>query len=224
MKIVFNDLSELTIQAYSETGGKLNIKTISATPKELRETFNVQVKTRKMTIKERDTLAVFEGYTEMYSIEEYAGKIYGVNMLKKEVTPEVKTEITEAAIKVAEIQAQSLTDEQAIEVQVIYPEWSGDGVEYKKDFKVNYNEVLYKVLQDHTSQADWIPDTASSLYVKVLTEPGVIKEWEQPSPENAYMKGDKVSHNEKIWESLVDNNVWEPGVQGTEALWKEVEA
>lgn len=224
MKIVFNDLSELTIQAYSETGGKLNIKTISATPKELRETFNDEVKARKMTIKERDTLAVFEGYTEMYSIEEYAGKIYGVNMLKKEVTPEVKTEITEAAIKVAEMQAQTLPDEQAIEVQVLYPEWSGDGVEYEKDFKVNYGGILYKVLQKHTSQADWTPTEAPSLFAKILTEPGAIKEWEQPESTNPYMKGDKVSHNGKTWESIVDNNVWEPGVQGTEALWKEVEA
>ena len=36
------------------------------------------------------------------------------------------------------------------------------------------------------------------------------------------MKDDKVSHNGKIWISLIDNNVWEPGVVGTESLWKEV--
>ena len=34
---------------------------------------------------------------------------------------------------------------------------------------------------------------------------------------------DKVMHNGKKWESLVDNNVWEPGATGTESLWKEVE-
>lgn len=220
MKIIFNDLSELEIQAYSETGGKLNVKTISAKPDALREMFNDITKTRKMTIDGK----VFEGYTEMYSIEEYPGIIYGVNMLKKEVTPEVKTEITEAAIKVAEMQAQTLPDEQAIEVQVLYPEWSGNGIEYEKDFKVNYGGVLYKVLQKHTSQADWTPTEAPSLFAKVLTEPGAIKEWEQPESTNPYMKGDKVSHNGKTWESIVDNNVWEPGVQGTEALWKEVEA
>ena len=26
----------------------------------------------------------------------------------------------------------------------------------------------------------------------------------------------------KTWESLVDNNVWEPGALGTESLWKDV--
>ena len=29
-------------------------------------------------------------------------------------------------------------------------------------------------------------------------------------------------HNGKTWESLVDNNVWEPGAVGTESLWKEI--
>ena len=47
-------------------------------------------------------------------------------------------------------------------------------------------------------------------------------EWEQPGSTNGYSKGDKVTHNGKTWESLVDNNVWEPGVIGTESLWKEV--
>jgi hypothetical protein len=37
-----------------------------------------------------------------------------------------------------------------------------------------------------------------------------------------YMKGNVVLHNDKIWESLVDNNVWEPGTVGTETLWIEV--
>jgi hypothetical protein len=32
------------------------------------------------------------------------------------------------------------------------------------------------------------------------------------------MIGDKVAHNSKIWESIVDNNAWEPGVYG----WKEI--
>ena len=50
-----------------------------------------------------------------------------------------------------------------------------------------------------------------------------IGEWEQPDSTNPYITGDRVKHNGKTWESLVDNNVWEPGAQGTEALWKVVE-
>lgn len=120
--------------------------------------------------------------------------------------------------------AASFTDEQALQVQDLYPEWSGAGVSYNVNDRVRYNGVLYKVLQEHTSQEDWTPDTAHSLYAKVLNpNPEVIPNWEQPESTNGYAKGDKVKHKEKVWESLVDNNVWEPGAVGTESVWKEAE-
>lgn len=82
-----------------------------------------------------------------------------------------------------------------------------------------YDSVLYKVLQAHTSQADWMPDVSVSLFAKILIpDPTVIPEWEQPESTNPYMKGDKVTHNGKTWVSNIDNNVWEPGVYG----WDEV--
>lgn len=84
-----------------------------------------------------------------------------------------------------------------------------------------YMELPYRCLQAHTSQETWTPTDAPSLWAKVLRSPD-IPEWEQPSSTNPYMKGDKVKHNGKVWESLIDNNVWEPGAVGTESLWAEV--
>lgn len=79
-----------------------------------------------------------------------------------------------------------------------------------------------RLLQDHTAQADWTPDAAPSLYVRVAA-PGTIPEWVQPlGAEDAYRTGDRVRHGGRIWESLADANVWEPGAAGTETLWKEV--
>lgn len=116
----------------------------------------------------------------------------------------------------------SVTDEQALSVVALYPEWKAD-VNYSAGQRLVYADVLYKVLQGHTSQADWTPDVAVSLFAKVLvSDDGSALDWVQPDSTNAYMKGDKVLHNGKTWESLVDNNVWEPGVVGTEALWVEV--
>lgn len=110
------------------------------------------------------------------------------------------------------------TDEQALSVPVLYPTWRS-GVEYPSGKRVLYNDVLYRVLQAHTAQDDWTPDTAVSLFAKVLIPaPGTILEWEQPESTNPYMAGDKVTHNGKTWVSDTDNNVWEPGVHGwTEA-------
>lgn len=114
-------------------------------------------------------------------------------------------------------------DEEAVDYSELFPQWDGNGVEYTVGFKCRYNGILYKVLQAHTSQETWNPVDAPSLFAKVLIpDPSVIPEWEQPESTNPYMKGDKVKHNGKTWESLIDNNVWEPGVVGTESLWKEV--
>ena len=110
------------------------------------------------------------------------------------------------------------TDEVAVDVPRIYPQWNGEGVAYVTGDRVLYADVLYKVLMDHTSQMDWAPDVAPSLFVKVLTdEAGNILPWEQPGATNPYMKGDKVTHNGQTWVSLIDNNVWEPTVG---ALWE----
>ena len=113
----------------------------------------------------------------------------------------------------------SATDEQAIDAYAVYPEWK-EAVAYSVNERVLHNTVLYKVLQAHTSQADWTPDTASSLFAKVLIpDENVIPEWEQPDSTNPYMTGDKVSYNGVIYVSIVDNNVWAPDAYG----WSVVE-
>lgn len=116
---------------------------------------------------------------------------------------------------------RSISDGAALKVPELFPHWNGNSKEYVKGDKVLYNDVLYKVLQNHTSQEGWTPTSAPSLFAKVLTSEGEILEWEQPSSTNPYMKGDKVKYNGKIYESVIDNNVWSP--DGYPAGWKLVE-
>ena len=111
---------------------------------------------------------------------------------------------------------ESATDEQALSVPALYPAWRS-GVRYASGQRVIFDGVLYKVLQDHTSQDDWTPDAAPSLFARVLIpDVETIPEWVQPDSTNPYSKGDKVTHNGKTWISDIDNNVWEPGVYGWE--------
>ena len=118
----------------------------------------------------------------------------------------------------------SLDDEQALETVELFPIWKADTV-YTAGDRVRYNDVLYKALQGHTSQADWTPDTAVSLFTRVLIpEPSIIPVWEQPTSTNAYMTGDRVYYptaQDDVYESLIDNNVWSPAAypQG----WKVIE-
>lgn len=117
-----------------------------------------------------------------------------------------------------------LTDAQALKVPGLFADWD-EAAEYSVGNRVRYGGTLYRCLTAHTAQSTWTPADAPSLWAKVLTDPsGAILPWEQPGSTNPYMKGDKVTHNGKTWESLVDNNVWEPGAVGTESLWKEVAA
>ena len=79
--------------------------------------------------------------------------------------------------------------------------------------------MLYKVLQNHTSQDDWTPDVAPSLFAEVLIpKADTIPDWVQPDSTNTYAKGDTVTHNGITWVSDYDNNSWEPGVFG----WTEM--
>lgn len=108
----------------------------------------------------------------------------------------------------------SLDDTDALNAIELYPVWADD-VSYVAGDRVRYDGVLYKCLQAHTSQADWSPDAAPSLWAKVLIpDPDTIPAWEQPGNTNPYMAGNKVQHNGKTWVSDIDNNVWEPGVYG----------
>ena len=111
----------------------------------------------------------------------------------------------------------TLSDTEALDAVSLFPAWVS-GKSYATDDHVKYDGALYKCLQMHTSQADWTPTAAPSLWAKVLVpNPETIPEWEQPDSTNPYMAGDTVTHNGTTWVSDIDNNVWEPGVCG----WSE---
>lgn len=66
----------------------------------------------------------------------------------------------------AQMNAESNTDEQAVKVKELYPEWENikDGEHLDKGTRVNYMNVLYKVIQAHDKQSTWNPKDAASLF------------------------------------------------------------
>lgn len=89
MKITFNDASEMTIQSATiRTDGSLLIKTISATEDELRNTFQDEFRTKKITVTERETtVAEYEDYTNLNALVKYTGGILGVVMYREKESP-----------------------------------------------------------------------------------------------------------------------------------------
>ena len=61
-----------------------------------------------------------------------------------------------------------LTDEQAAKAPRLYPTWV-PGLTVKAGDRLYYpaTDRLYKVVSDHTTQADWTPDTVPALYTVI---------------------------------------------------------
>lgn len=68
------------------------------------------------------------------------------------------------------VNTMSLSDEDALSVKSIYPEWASlVGKTVKKDEKMQCDGKLWKVLQDHTVQEQWRPGTGTeSLYTEIV--------------------------------------------------------
>ena len=142
--------------------------------------------------------------------------------IEMEETQATFTQVQQSLHKVAKMVASEVTDDaKALAIQEFYDDWEV-GVKYEVGTYIRYEEVLYKVITAHTSQSDWTPTSASSLFAKVLIDPTgeTINEWVQPDSTNPYMTGDKVTFNGKTYESVINNNVWSPSAYP--AGWKEI--
>ena len=172
MKIIFADATEITVQQVEPNGDYLRVLTAGNTPEQLKVLFTDSSRTSRMIVQERgQTLAIYEGYTAFYRTEIYTGQIYGVMMYKQETLPEAQSQMVQAAVLVAQMQAQSLDDAQALTVKAIYPQWGEViGQTVKQGFKFLYSDVLYKVIQPDglTIQDQYIPgEGTESLYVVI---------------------------------------------------------
>jgi len=110
----------------------------------------------------------------------------------------------------------TLPDEDVAELAYLYDEWSGDGVAYAIGDIVRVESFPYRVIQAHTSQADWSPANTASLFTPLRTVTGSNPDaWVQPTgAQNAYAIGDRVTHDNlndggTIWifESAIAANV-----------------
>lgn len=124
---------------------------------------------------------------------------------------------------VASLDAETQLD-LMLEIPSVYPAYAvGKAYKTKDVFSYGINAVgdpqLYQVLQDHTSAAEWTPDTAVSLYKAIgVTETG-YPVWVQPlGATDAYNTGDIVSYNDALYISTIDGNVWSP--KAYPAGWK----
>ena len=115
-------------------------------------------------------------------------------------------------------EAGNIDDVTASEHINVFEEWA-IGIDYKVGQMRKHMGVLYRCITAHTSQEDWSPDKATSLWAICADPNEEYPAWSQPvGAHDAYSKDAKVSHDNKNWISDVDGNIWMPGVYG----WTEV--
>ena len=123
--------------------------------------------------------------------------------------------------------AASLSDDKAMEIASIYDPWKV-GKTYVVGEFVTYGEnsvgdpQLYKVVQAHTSQADWTPDATAALYSPIGLNDSGYPVWSAPTgAHDAYNTGDIVDYNGTLYKSLIDGNTYSP--ETYPAGWEIVE-
>lgn len=127
-----------------------------------------------------------------------------------------KLQIAEQFRRALQMFAQSLTEEQAMEIATVYPKYEvGKAYAVGDYFTHGVNEVgdpqLYKVVQAHTSQADWSPSATPSLYEPIGLNKEGYPVWSRPSgAHDAYNSGDIVDYNGTLYKSLINGNVYSP--------------
>jgi len=140
---------------------------------------------------------------------ELAEKIKEAN---KPTSSELETRALRMAAVIAtrdHVLAGDLSEEELNNLIGIYPDWAV-GKKYKTDDIGVYNHKLYKVIQAHTSQIDWTPDSVPALF-KLTVPDNVIAEWVQPTgSHDAYKKDDLVTFEGDTYRSLIDANTWSP--------------
>ena len=122
-----------------------------------------------------------------------------------------------------QILASTLSDEKVMEVPAVFDPWVTDKNYAAGDlFTYGENGVgdpqLYKVVQAHTSQADWMPDATPALYTAIGLDEEGYPVWSPPAgAHDAYNIGDIVDYSGILYESLINGNVTVPGTD--ERYW-----
>lgn len=110
--------------------------------------------------------------------------------------------------KKIESAAELQDDAHALDSIYLFPQWK-ENLSVVVNTRYRYNDELYRVVQSHTTQADWTPDVTPALWTKVSIEEW--PEWVQPiGASDAYNIGDKVTYNGQHYVSLINGNSWSP--------------
>lgn len=154
-----------------------------------------------------------------------------------EIPEQVRVERAERLAQRISLQQQvessleNLPDDELDTITYLFDEWSPDGRLLKVGAKVRFGGVLYRVVQQHNTQADWTPEVTPALFTRFRDPAAGPQPWVQPTgAQDAYSIGERVIHDNPndsgtiwVYESVNDANTTEPGRDGTfDRYWTPV--
>lgn len=233
-KAYYDELSNQTEIVVRETDPQVSLS-FTAIVKGTVETADLKSKAIEWLVNKY--VQTYDNQVTSQKVDEVKQAIDSIKDTAEKAMSEVKqavdeTNKTTAIIKTL-IKSVDLSEEARTEIASQYPSY-----EVAHDYNVkdifSYNNNLYEVIQAHRSQSDWLPDSVASLYKPLINATGtieqvdgtsseivVVDEFKQPTgAHDSYKKGDKVTFNGKVYESLADTNVYSPS--DYPANWREV--
>lgn len=108
----------------------------------------------------------------------------------------------------------NFTDNEAFQYRALYPQWT-IGYDYKKDWIISYNDELYRIGQDHTSQEQWKPGEVGteSLYSHIVIDSDGYEDWKQWDGITGRYDLNQIvrdPEDKKLYRSTISNNTYGP--------------
>lgn len=109
----------------------------------------------------------------------------------------------------ANINTMSLSNKEALDVKEFYPMWSADSVQVKKGERYQCDDLLWEVVQDHTTQENWKPSIhTASLWKVVEVEHEGTKEDPIPyTPPMEIFEGKYYTQNDVLYKCIRDSGI-----------------
>jgi hypothetical protein len=104
---------------------------------------------------------------------------------------------------------ETATDSDASKFTALYPTLKGDGSLVKAGTRINRGGKLYRARVDLWDNSKNAPENSPDLWEEIMYKDGyriitII------TSENPFMRGERGWYEDKLYESVIDNNVWTP--------------
>ena len=148
------------------------------------------------------------------------------SQIQNEHDQKLQEQIALAIPMMVQVNSASIPDAQAVQIPLLFREWKvGDS--YTQNEIIQHDGELYRIGQDHTAQAQWVPGSTgtTALYSHIEIGGDNYEVWKAWDGVSGIYQQDQIVHDPfdggNLYKSEIPNNVWGPPSQQPD-YWKKV--